>query len=146
MRVWTACVEEVLVVNGDHVVLSGAERAALAELVAALPAEDAWLAAQLSPAAAYLKLPPLRTGKTRRGFGPTPLLGVVALISLLVAGVLAVAATGDVAWSGWLLWAWGTLAAVWLVSMKSRSRRPQPKLAIAPDTSGRRHTPFEPAD
>jgi len=110
----------------DDVVLTAAERSVLAELVARMPAEDAWLAAQLVPLGE-------RARQQRKPRTPTiVLLAVVAVVSVLVAGLLAVAARGDVAWSAWLVWAWATPTAFWLVLSKSHSRaKTRPSIAAA---------------
>lgn len=123
--------EEVPVVQHDHVVLTTAEKAVLAELVAALTADDAWLAARLGddrepPAAA---VPGKRPVGGRWGAG-TALLLAVAVTSLLAGGLLAVMARGDGALSAWLVWGWGTLAALCLVVTSNERRRRKPRPAL----------------
>lgn len=110
----------------DDVVLTAAERSVLAELVARMPAEDAWLAAQLVPLGA-------RTPQQRKPRSSTvALLALVAVVSVVVAGLLAVAARGDVAWSAWLVWAWATPTAFWLVLSKSHFRpKTRPSIGAA---------------
>ena len=79
----------------DHVVLSDAEKAAFAQIVAALVAP---------PAEHTVKA---RTATTR-----ARLLAAVVLTSLALAALLASTPKGDFGLSAWLIWGWATLAGV----------------------------------
>jgi hypothetical protein len=121
--------EEVPVVQHDHVVLSTAEKAALAALVAAMRAEDAWLAALLDDENAPGAVVPAKRPVDNWWGTNAALLLAVAITSLLAGGLLAVVATGDVAWSAWLVWGWGTLAALCFVVTSNERRRRRPRSA-----------------
>ena len=100
----------------DDVLLSVHERAALTELVAALPAEDQWLAALLGDGGGVQTTTAKQHVATAAGRRRHLLLVAILVTSAVLAAGLAILATGDLAWSAWLILAWGTLAGVCLTA------------------------------
>ena len=84
----------------DDVGLSAAERAAFAELIAALPADAS---VPNGPGGS-------EDGPARINGG---LVGLTAVVTLVAGGLLAVAGTGFVAWCGMIAWVAGTVSALW---------------------------------
>jgi hypothetical protein len=114
------------VVRHDDVVLSVQERAALCELVAAMPAEDRWLAALLGDGGVFQTTTATPQVATAAGRRRHLLLVAVLVTSAVLALALAILATGDLAWSAWLILAWGTLAGVCLTTGGRSQPRPLP--------------------
>jgi hypothetical protein len=124
-------------VHHDHVVLSNHERAALADLVASMPAEDTWLAALLSDSGLSQKTEAKqRVAATARKRSHL-LLVAVLVVSVVLAIGLAVTATGDLAWSGGLILAWGTLAGLCLIGGNGANAGKSAEWSVPPVSSRR---------